>query len=1001
MAKLNKDRIQRAAEKYIRSGNNKKAVEEYEKWISVNPKDWNMVRLAADLYARMGQKDEAIKKYTHIAEYYRNDGFNVRAIATYKMILRLDTHNERAMANLADLQVAQGLLMEAKSQYQTLVELYSKSGQKKRAKEVFKKLADIDPSDLKVRYKYAEFLDRQGQAEEAITEYVGIADEFINNGLVPEAMQIMEKGLRIDSYHRSLRCKLAQASVLQGDYARAIQLLGEIRDKYPEDLELLTRLGEAYMGAGNLAEAEATFGRLAELDADNPDHTSRRAELAIGQADFENALQLLTPLVDRFVGGGDGDKASVLLQKILNKDPHHVKTLVKLAEIHTVLKNEQARLSAYDQLCEAYTQHGNYEKAVHVAEQLIDLEPENSQHKDRLRFLKSKLGEDVAPAEESVAPPAPASSVDIEPPGLESMDVVEGFSEQISDTEFSELGGKREPVDLDTESVHSLTAEDEENIKEKLTEAEVFVRYGLVDKAVDQLKDILESFRFHVDAREKLIEIYKDQGMNREAGEQIVSLARVQQRLGEPETAEQLLQEARALGSDVEFPVQPTVAAEEEIELTLTPEEDLSGSGLETDFVAESADEVFEEEVPISLDSASFAALGSEAADGTDTASEAEGVELNLETHDEFQIDVDLDGGLDAPSGDAIGVVQEDELDLEEDIPGVYVEEEIRDEADVPTGKHVAVEEEIRDQADVPTGKHVAIEDEVPVQDGVSLADEILVEEPILISEDVPVVESISVEKAESAIIADIDSREMAVEEDFALDDEPVEVLQELSLPTSDEDEEAIELEIPTTEPTRTDEIPVMDTSEDLGVAAHEQGDEISVELSDVISESSSAELEIQEMLSAEQSSPELEIPEMLSAEQSSPELEIPEMLSAEQSSPELEIPEMLSAEQSSPELEIPEMLSAEQSSPELEIPEMLSAEQSSPELEIPEMLSAEQSSPELEIPEMLSAEQSSPELEIPEMLSAEQSSPELEIPEMLSAEQSSPELENPRGAYC
>ncbi len=511
-----------------------------------------------------------------------------------------------------------------------------------------------------------------------------------------------------------------------------------------------------------------------------------------------------------------------------------------------------------------------------------------------------------------------------------------------SQTLSSRNWGEREPVDLDTESVHSLTAEDEENIKEKLTEAEVFVRYGLVDKAVDQLKDILESFRFHVDAREKLIEIYKDQGMNREAGEQMVSLARVQQRLGEPETAEQLLQEARALGSDVEFPVQPTVAEEEEIELTLTPEEDLSGSGLETDFVAESADEAFEEEVPISLDSASFAALDVEAADGTDTAAEAEGVELNLDTHDEFQIDVDLDGGINAPSGDAIGVVPEDELDIEEDIPGVYVEDKIRDEADVPTGKHVAVEDEIRDQADVPTGKHLALEDEMPVQADVSLADEILVEEPILISEDVPVAESISVEEAEPAIIADIDSRESAVEEDFALDDEPIEALQELSLPTGDEDEEAIELEIPTAEPTRTDEIPVMDTGEDLGVAAQEQGDEISVELSDVISESSSAELEIQEMLSAEQSSPELEIPEMLSAEQSSPELEIPEMLSAEQSSPELEIPEMLSAEQSSPELEIPEMLSTEQATPDLKILEGPTAEQSSPELEISEILSPE-----------------------------------------------------------
>ena len=78
---LNRDRIFKAADKYIHSGKVEKAIAEYEKWVAANPKDWNTIRQIGDLYARIGRNDEAIKKYAQIADYYRQDGFNVRACA--------------------------------------------------------------------------------------------------------------------------------------------------------------------------------------------------------------------------------------------------------------------------------------------------------------------------------------------------------------------------------------------------------------------------------------------------------------------------------------------------------------------------------------------------------------------------------------------------------------------------------------------------------------------------------------------------------------------------------------------------------------------------------------------------------------------------------------------------------------------------------------------------------------------------------------------------------
>jgi len=412
---LNKDRVFKAAENYIKKNKVDKAIAEYESWLKENPKDWNIIRTVGDLYARISRNDEAIKKYAQVADHYRKDGFNVRAIATYKMVLRLDPQNEPAMRNLAELQAEEGLLMEAKSYYQTLVELYNKQGHKRAAAEVFKKLAEIDPQDVKIRYKYADFLNKNGKPDEAAREYVAIADAFIGQGLVEEAIKILEQGRSLQTHDPALKIKLAQACTMQGNHSLAIRLLEEVRKSASGDPAILGRLGEAYLAAGNTDDAERVFQELASVQPGNPENLLRLADLRIAQSKFDTALVELSPLVDRYVAQGEGQKAVELLSKVLSKDPYHIKTLLKLAEIHTILKQESGRVAAYDSLCEAYSRASDYQKAVSVAEQLVELDPESSQHKDRLKFFKSKMA-GPARAPEPAAKPAPPPPRPAAPP---------------------------------------------------------------------------------------------------------------------------------------------------------------------------------------------------------------------------------------------------------------------------------------------------------------------------------------------------------------------------------------------------------------------------------------------------------------------------------------------------------------------------------------------------------------------------------------------------------
>ena len=60
------------------------------------------------------------------------------------------------LTNLADLYAKQGLMVEAKGQYQIVVDEYKKRGKIRVAGEALRKMAEIDPDDLKIQSMLAD-----------------------------------------------------------------------------------------------------------------------------------------------------------------------------------------------------------------------------------------------------------------------------------------------------------------------------------------------------------------------------------------------------------------------------------------------------------------------------------------------------------------------------------------------------------------------------------------------------------------------------------------------------------------------------------------------------------------------------------------------------------------------------------------------------------------------------------------------------------------------------
>ena len=245
MAKINPVKVKQDAEREEKAGRLDKAILLYRQIVDDNPRDWNSINKIGDIYARMNRTREASDEYAKVADFYAKDGFLLKAIAIWKKINKLDATALEPYLNLAELYSKQGLMMEAKGQFQIVVDEYIKRGKMRDAGDVLKKMADIDPADLKIRSKLADLYTRDGNTAKAIEEHVAIADELNKKGHLAEALQVLEKGLKLDAKSNRLRLELARIHLLQKNWDKAASFLEDAIHLAPSDTQLLSKLGEA------------------------------------------------------------------------------------------------------------------------------------------------------------------------------------------------------------------------------------------------------------------------------------------------------------------------------------------------------------------------------------------------------------------------------------------------------------------------------------------------------------------------------------------------------------------------------------------------------------------------------------------------------------------------------------------------------------------------------------------------------------------------------------
>lgn len=589
---MNRTRIEKAADKYIRSGKLESAIEELLKLVQLNPRDVTTINRVGDLYSKLGRKQEAIRHFGQIAEHYTGEGFLLKAIAIYKKITKLEPMSLDAYGCLAELYSRQGLTMEARAQYQFIADRCLKNGRNEQGLEALREIERLYPHDVPIRLSIAELLGGMERQDEALEVYRAVGSDLDRKGMHSDSRKVYEAALGLAPRDNGLVRHLVASLTGQGESAPAIELLEGLLQDRPEDPELLSLLGDSHLDGDATGRATECYEKVRELAPERIENLMNDARVCLKDGDLDGGFIHLDDAMRRSEGPEIARRLIPYMQRLLDLEPHHLSGLEALARLNEAVADESACRDAYIRLAGASMEQDDLQAASSALRHLIRLDPKNPRHSERLDQVLLKLRAQGQLPEQVADEAEAAVQAEVAGGGMNlAADEDKVGVESCADLDIEQVAG--EPLDQDF-------------IAEHLTEAEVFVKYGLIDKATEQLRTVVGRYPHLLSAREALLEIYREEGKREAAVEECGWIARILREEGDVDGAARVLAEAEQLlpgalsaepGTSAEVATQEPASSADAEEVALIEDEqdddyqeqDLDEEELEIDPAAEDA----------------------------------------------------------------------------------------------------------------------------------------------------------------------------------------------------------------------------------------------------------------------------------------------------------------------------------------------------------------------------------------------------------------------------
>jgi len=262
---------------------------------------------------------------------------------------------------IGDLLIREDHTQDAITKFGVVAQAYSARGEASQATTLLRRILQLAPMDMSVRTRLIDQLTARGQVDEAISEYIELADIYYRLAELDLARKTYSTALRLAQQSGASRQwssqilhRMADIDVQRLDWRQALRVYEQIRALRPDDEPVRRQLVELNLRLGQPEQA------VAELEA------------------FTTYLE----------GAGRGAEAVTFLEHLVAEQGDQVILRRALAEQYRKAGRTGDAIAQLDAAGEALMKAGDKPGVIEVVDQILMMNPPNA---GQYRELMSQL----------------------------------------------------------------------------------------------------------------------------------------------------------------------------------------------------------------------------------------------------------------------------------------------------------------------------------------------------------------------------------------------------------------------------------------------------------------------------------------------------------------------------------------------------------------------------------------------------------------------------------
>ena len=401
---------------------------------------------------------------------------------------------------------------------------YKERRQFQRAIDEYKKVLAADSRDIRTRLKLIELYGLVGRKREAVDECLLVAETYADQGFYLKAIAVYKQALRVEPDNPVLYRNMGEMYVKQG-------LIGDALGWFKRGVDVLRRQERQ-------SEAEELLIRMEELAPENVAIKIHLAELYLEEDKYQEFSEEFSKLVLQLRGEGRSRKLLQAVESFYEKSQRHQVVLQKLAELYVDLGEESKALEVLREglgrepqnrelrllALRANLSAGQLPEARKIALGLYEEDPNDLFILEQLAAIAQARGDksELAQAFKAVAKVYGRRGLhqkeefyfrkvlEISPEDAEARLHLGSVMVEVTPEPVEEQSA--EVPGFEQEWGAEPASGGDDDLQQGLVEAELYLKYGIDQKAAEKLRELTEIAPEDVEIRQKLRDLFQRQG---------------------------------------------------------------------------------------------------------------------------------------------------------------------------------------------------------------------------------------------------------------------------------------------------------------------------------------------------------------------------------------------------------------------------------------------------------------------------------------------------------